>query len=221
VVFAALTLLCNGCGGSIEPAGSRPTGIDASAAADGTNGADGPNPGVAKVQGTAGGQTFSSDGAVGILWGPPQMGSPAPSLVALIVAANFVATCNELKDECFQHTAHPNEAVLRVILGTGTTPLRPGAYAVTTSASGDGAAGAVVSASFTATDANCTPTTQESATGGSITVSAVDGSSIAGDFEFNFQSGDLLRGEFSAPYCNWYPNNCGTEVAPPPVTCLH
>jgi hypothetical protein len=211
-------LCCATVCGATDPAQATFAG-DASAGAGGRDSsvADGSNLGAAQTRGTVGGQSFASNGALAIVENPLSPGSPPPSLVTVGIPANFVATCAGLNQECFQGTAHPNEARLAITLASGTTPLAPGFYAIVPSLAG---AGLVGSAEFSTTDAQCAPAGQVQAAAGSVTVSTVDGSSIAGDFQLDFSGGDHLQGEFTAPYCYLATSGiCGTEVGPRPIHC--
>ena len=218
LVYANLALLCIDCGAT-DPAQSSSIGdasadvhvaSDASATADGT-------PGSAQTQGTVGGKAFSSNGALGLLRNPLQPGATPQSVVTVVVPANFIATCAGVNQDCFQGTAHPNEVQLDITISSGTAPLARGAYALAPSLP---AAGSAASASFSATDVQCTATTEE-ATGGGVTVTAVDGSSITGNYQLDFPGGDHIEGQFSAPYCYLATSGtCGTEVGARPIRCV-
>jgi hypothetical protein len=56
-------------------------------------------------------------------------------------------------------------------------------------------------AGFTAQDATCNPTSDEQATSGTITMTQVSTTTVAGSFDVTFANGDHLTGTFSAPVC--------------------
>ncbi len=114
------------------------------------------------------------------------------------------------------NTEPPNQSLLTFILSE-SAPLVAGTYYATNSV-GD-AGKMTVFGAYSVYDANCNRVFQESFTGGSVTLTAVDGIAISGSFELSFPSGDQLAGQFVAPLCYVFIPQVG--IVNPPPTCSH
>ena len=71
----------------------------------------------------------------------------------------------------------------------------PGQYAIGATTT------TTAAAAFTAEDAKCKPTSDEQATHGTITLTQITTTTVAGTFDLTFANGDHLTGSFEAPVC--------------------
>jgi hypothetical protein len=204
-----------GCGGSTASA----SGAVADAAVDVVDVAesDAAGRGEAAVRGTALGHAFSPHDALAFV-NHPQMNSSIPNIVTLLIPANFDETCAQAKQDTLQNAARPNTADLAIYVSAGQDPLVVGTY-VAASGTPNDAGAMTVSGNYVLTDSNCSRASEETLSGGSVTVTAVNATAISGIFDLTFPSGDRLSGEFAAPLCYVYVPQTG--LGPPPVKCLH
>lgn len=60
-------------------------------------------------------------------------------------------------------------------------------------------------AAFGTTDASCQTKTNETATSGTVILTSVSATTVAGSFDVKMDNGDHLTGTFDAPVCNFTP----------------
>ncbi|MGD0528252.1 MAG: hypothetical protein ABSE49_24165 [Polyangiaceae bacterium] len=154
----------------------------------------------AQVNGTVDGVTMTVVDQVGVSGTVTTNGSTGSYAGAVIT--NIAGTCSVVQS----HANPPNaQALSLVVYGSGTT-VGPGTYTVGSTA----VSGAQVT--FAAQDAMCTSTASADATGGTVTLSVVNGTSIEGSFDVTFGS-DHVSGTFDAPVCA-VPTTTGTTTPP-------
>jgi hypothetical protein len=150
-----------------------------------------PGSGSASVSGSIKGITIPTNNAVGVNGTTTVNGPTQP--VAGAHLANVGNICTTLQMN--QVPASSDVLDVSVVGATGAAAVAPGTYKL--NAPG-GIGGAVL---FTVQDQNCVPTLQTVATVGSVTLTTVSSSTIAGTFDATFPTGDHVTGSFSAPVC--------------------
>jgi hypothetical protein len=154
------------------------------------------------VSGTIGGDSVVATDAIA-LQGPSSGLIPNSAEIILTNLSSFCAV-----EQGHHNPPNAQELTLSVFEYVGS--LGPGTYGIGSSSSELG------EATFSATDTNCNPTAASAgvglATSGTITLSSVSATEIAGSFDLTFSGGDHLTGTFSAPVCN------ATVVTSPIVT---
>jgi hypothetical protein len=165
------------------------------------------------VMGTLGGRPFSARGALALF--NLGFGPGIPPEVAVGMPENFDLTCDLLKKDMASRIEHANAAALDLFIDTGGPPVRPGVYPVLRPDAGaaSGAVAMTVSGWYQQLDGDCGAPSPETATSGSVVVSAIDRTAISGSFDLTFPNGDFVTGQFSAPVCVI---NEGGYDAPPP-----
>ncbi len=158
----------------------------------------GPAAGSASVHGTIGGATVQTADAVALLHtfgtGPGQ----ETSLAVSITSAGGVCAA-------FQSGVRPGNLS---VLGISVVQLGPSVPAASYVIGQDGGTAA---ATYDVTDASCVAVSVDSANTGSITLTSVSSSSVAGSFDLSFGA-DHVTGTFFAPVC------AGSNPSP---TCGH
>jgi hypothetical protein len=124
----------------------------------------------------------------------PDGGKPVElHLLAVLLTNNSALTCSFVQMKAGQGNiklASVDDLALLVASETG--PVGPGTYTVGTKTS-------AAQATFESTDASCNQTDAQ-ATGGTIVISSVSGSSVSGTYDVTFPSGPL-SGSFQTSFC--------------------
>jgi hypothetical protein len=171
------------------------------------------------VMGTLGGRPFSARGALALF--NSGFGPGIPPQVAVGMPQNFDLTCDLLKKEAVSRIEHANAAALDLFIETGGPPVRPGVYPVPPPDAG-AASGAVAMTAmgwYQQLDGDCGAPSPETATSGSVVVSAIDRTAISGSFDLTFPNGDFATGQFSGPVCVVFEGSTGA-IAPRPPVCV-
>jgi hypothetical protein len=143
------------------------------------------------VTGTVGGQSFDAQDAVFIT------GSSASTTGTIVGMTTFGALCNAVTTNQIPKSSRVLSFQLAEANGTTAGPVTgPGTFDFLGSSSG---ATKVFAANWESFDATCTPTST-SATGGSVTVTAVTATHIAATFDVTFGT-DHITGSFDASAC--------------------
>jgi hypothetical protein len=145
--------------------------------------------GSVSVSGTVDGMPLAVTEVVALLG--TQGEGDAGNADAVVIVTNFANTCSILG-----HGGNPpNAQVLEFAASTAGSVVPPGQYSIGATAT------TTAAAAFTADDAQCKPTSTEQATMGTITLTQVTTSTVAGSFDLTFANGDHLVGTFAAPVC--------------------
>jgi hypothetical protein len=142
------------------------------------------------VSGTAGGAPLAVTDEVAFVGTGMENG--VTQAYAGVFITNVAGTCGILQ----RGANPPSLQMLQIAVGAPGSTVTAGSYALGSSTT------STASALFQAEDATCTPTTNEQASSGTITLSSVDGSTVKGSFDLTFANGDHLTGSFSAPVCD-------------------
>jgi hypothetical protein len=145
--------------------------------------------GTASVSGTIQGAAVPATDSVGLSSVSTQNGVSEAAVGAIIT--NIANACGVLQD----HGNPPGATALVVAVSASGGSVATGTYGIVSQGFG-------ATASYATQDMNCNPSLNETATGGSVTLTSVSGSSVSGTFDLTF-SGDHLTGSFSAPICNY------------------
>jgi hypothetical protein len=145
--------------------------------------------GSVSVSGTVDGMPLAVTEVVALLGSQPQ--GHVSNADVVVIVTNFANTCAILG-----HGGNPPSAQVLELAASATGSTVPtGQYVIGATPTTTAAAG------FTAQDATCTPTSDEQATKGTITLTQVTDTTIAGSFDVTFANGDHLTGTFAAPVC--------------------
>ena len=150
-----------------------------------------PSTGSASVTGTVSGVVIPTNDTIGVSGTTTDNGPLQP--VAGAQLANVGNLCTIL-----QHDGDPASSerlYVRVVGASGA--IAAGTYML----NGPGGVGGAVS--LLVQDQNCTPTVQQTATTGSVTLTTVSSSTVAGSFDVTFPTGDHVTGTFSGPVCTF------------------
>lgn len=145
--------------------------------------------GSASVTGTVSGHAIPTNNAVGIDGTTTINGPVQPTAGARIADVGNVCTALQT------NSVAASSKVLDVSVVANSGAVMPGDYKL------NGAGGIGGAVTFTVQDQNCNPTLQSSATVGSVTLTTVSTSTVAGSFDVTFPTGDHVTGTFSAPVC--------------------
>jgi hypothetical protein len=156
-------------------------------------------PGDATVSGTIQGATVPASDVVGLYYVATFDGGVSQAQAGVIVT-NVANACGVLQ----AHGNPPNATSLELVVSALGSSVATGNYAIVPQGYG-------ASASYATVDGNCNPSFVDGATGGSITLTTVSGSTIAGTFDLTFGS-DHLTGSFSAPICTYSAGDGGTST---------
>jgi hypothetical protein len=165
-------------------------GAGVMAACGGSTSTLGSGGGSSSVTGTAGGTALATVDQVGLVGTEVSDGQNVA--YAGVALTNVAGTCGVLQ----RHGDPPNAQVLTLVVGTTGTTVTPGTYTVGSTSS------STASVQYDAQDANCVQTTDETASGGTVTLAVVSGSQVEGNFDVTFPGGDHLTGTFTAPVCS-------------------
>jgi len=143
--------------------------------------------GTASVTGTIQGATVPAGDAVGL--DSVASGSSEAAVGAIIT--NVASACSVLQD----HGNPPGATALVVAVSAMGGSVATGTYSIVSQGFG-------ATASYTTEDTTCNTSFSENASSGSVTLTTVSGSTVAGTFDVTFGS-DHLTGSFSAPICNY------------------
>jgi hypothetical protein len=91
----------------------------------------------------------------------------------------------------------PNATVLLIEIGS-VSAVVAGTYAVNTTGS---TVSSVAVSAYSAVNGSCAATSKATSVGGTVTLSSVTSSTIAGTFSFDYDTGDTLTGAFNVPIC--------------------
>lgn len=134
---------------------------------------------------------------------PTQCTGASVAGVEILLSTNRAIpdACNEAANACvsFASTQGLSLGVVNYSATGTASPVAPGTYALAPTPLGD--SGTIAAAGAVASDANCTSTlTGPSNPSGSITISSVSASTIAGSYDLTLY-GTHYAGSFSAPVC--------------------
>jgi hypothetical protein len=148
-------------------------------------------PGSATVDGTVEGQVVPTNAAVGLYSLESEYGGTRVLTGALVT--NVTDACTVL-----QHHGNPAGAssLIAAVVATGNT-LPTGTYTISATANPS------ASVFYGVENDACTETTSEQASSGTVTLSAISQTLIAGSFDATFANGDHVTGTFSAPVCDF------------------
>lgn len=174
-LFALVASLVAACSSSAEPAPSTPAGDGGAVVADA-----GPS-GANAVHGSVAGVSLAAASALAIDYST-STGAPRIA-IAISTHANL----------CSLAGSPANATTLDLdVDAAGQPSLGPGTYAIATP---------LVSATIVRADATCQQTLSDAHAGsGTITITTIDSTHVAGSFSLKFPSGSL-DGTFDAPFC--------------------
>jgi hypothetical protein len=152
--------------------------------------------GTASVTGTIQGAAVPASDAVGL----SSVASGGSEAAVGAIITNVASACTVLQD----HGNPPGATALIVAVSAMGGSVATGTYAVVTQGFG-------ATASYATQDATCNTSFSENASGGSVTLTTVSGSTVAGTFDLTFGS-DHLTGSFSAPICSYAPADGGATA---------
>lgn len=158
--------------------------------------------GSSSVSGKAGSSSVATTDTISLV------GTQTNNGVQVAFAGAFITN---VSGSCavIQRNGNPrNTTALSLVVATQGASVPAGSYTV--GAQGQSSA---AEASYEATDSNCNKTTNEKATGGTITLTTVSSTTVTGTFDVTFASGDHLTGNFTAPVCSATLNTSGTQPA--------
>jgi hypothetical protein len=153
--------------------------------------------GTASVTGTIQGAAVPSSDAVGL----SSVASGGSEAAVGAIITNIAGACGVLQS----HGNPPSATALIVAVTAMGGAVATGTYGVV--AQGFGA-----SASYATDDMSCNTSFSEGASAGSVTLTVVSGSTVAGTFDLTFGS-DHLTGSFSAPVCSYTTADGGATTA--------
>ncbi len=152
--------------------------------------------GTASVTGTIQGAAIPASDAVGL--SSVASGSSEAAVGAIIT--NIASACSVLQD----HGNPPSATALVVAVSAMGGSVATGTYGIVSQGFG-------ATASYATEDATCNTSFSESASSGSVTLTTVSGSTVAGTFDLTF-GGDHLTGSFSAPVCSYSASDAGATA---------
>ena len=145
--------------------------------------------GSSEVSGTAGGAPALATDSIA-LFGTQSVGA-VPVAYAGAILTNLNGTCGVL-----QRKGNPASATaITVLVATRNPSVALGTYPI------GNIAGTNAEVGYSAESATCMTTVNEKATGGTITITHADGTTVSGSFDATFPSGDHLTGNFSSAVC--------------------
>ncbi|HEY6461863.1 MAG TPA: hypothetical protein VIY73_16975 [Polyangiaceae bacterium] len=221
VFVVGLCVSATACGGQTiggSPGGGSSSGATSSGGTTSSSGAS--SAGTASLSGTVAGVTFSV--ASELAWSQPAPsecsggGSGGPDAEALDDGGSCAqsgqvlsvglsnrgdSTCAALQQNVVQpqNVEYANlEALLLIVVSPNGTSA-PGTYAIPGST---GTAGIQAGAQLDTTNASCAPAIHVSADGGSITLTAVSTTEVAGTYDVTFGSQGSYSGTFDVPLCD-------------------
>lgn len=175
-------------GGTTTDGGNSP---DGSASDGGSKEEAGGGP---AITGTLRGQPVHLTDQVG-LFEKAEPDSGITSSYAAAFLTDQAGTCG-----LFHQKVNPaNSKALSFIVSGKDAVVNPGTYAVTAPGSGSGTQANV---GYVENDAVCTKTGNGYAQSGTLTLTTVTPTTIAGTFDATFAGGDRVTGSFSAPVCD-------------------
>jgi len=156
----------------------------------------------ASVNGTIGGQPVDAKDATSNVY---SFDADSEELVYIMNVAN---SCTMLTAS--QQPSNAKVIAIQVATKSASgvsAPTMMGNYPVYTAAGIGGASGNVALARYQTSDATCTPTSDFEATSGSVTLTRIDASVFAGNFDLTFSDGNgqvtgHVTGSFNASHCD-------------------
>ena len=166
------------------------------------------------VTGVIHGTSFSiSDAISATITNPGQTGPEQSAVILMSTTSNLCADLQATP------VSHPNEKLIGIILidvngTTFNTPTAPGTYTIFQGSGTPPAKAASFGASVL--DATCkdVPTSDATATTGTVTLSAVSGNVFSGSFDVTLDSGDHVTGSFDPEECPGLQAATGSTTTP-------
>jgi len=156
----------------------------------------------ATVNGTVGGQPMNAQDSTSNIY------SFEGNSEALVYIMNVASTCTMLTASQQPSNAKIIAIQIAVKSPSGVSaPTALGNYPMYTAANVGAASGNVALARYQTSDATCSPTSDYEATSGSVTLTRIDATSYAGNFDMTFSDGNgsvtgHVTGSFSANLCD-------------------
>jgi hypothetical protein len=144
------------------------------------------------VTGTVGGRALVVNDVVALVGSLADGGTEREVLVDIASVHGACARLVRVPD-----ASVPNETVLTVGVATLGSAIGPGTYSTATSLPS-------LQATFKSSDSSCAATLTD-ATSGTLTLTTVSASLVAGDFDLFFGTSGRLTGNFMAPVCGVNP----------------
>jgi len=151
----------------------------------------------ASVNGTIGGQPMDAQDSTSNIY------SFDADSEGLVYIMNVASSCAMLTAGNQPSNAKVIAIQIAVKSATGiSAPSAVGTYPMYTAANVGGANGNVALARYQTSDATCNPTSDIEASSGSVTLTRVDATIYAGNFDMTFSNGDHVTGSFNANRCD-------------------
>jgi hypothetical protein len=153
--------------------------------------------GTASVTGTIQGAAVPASDTVGL----SSVASGGSEAAVGAIITNIAGACGVLQS----HGNPPSATALIVAVTAMGGSVATGTYGVVSQGFG-------ASASYATEDTSCNTSFSENASSGSVTLTTVSASTVAGTFDLTFGS-DHLTGSFSAPICSYTTADGGVAAA--------
>lgn len=154
--------------------------------------------GSASVTGTIQGAAVPASDSVGLSSVSTANGTSEAAVGAIIT--NVANACGVLQS----HANPANATALVLAVSASGSSVGTGTYDIVSQGFG-------ATASYAKQDSTCNTSFSENASGGSVTLTAVSGSSVSGTFDLTFGS-DHVTGSFSAPICSYSAGDGGVSA---------